>query len=316
MHKERKLAALRRSLRDEGYVRGSEAAFFCKNPQGCNGNHHKRKLAVNVDSDAFHCWVCGWAGRDIRKILVLGGREHVDYTEYVAEREKAAGDEKVAKEYDAVRLPKEFKSLSVPRRSPYYNQAIGYLADRGIHSDVILMYKLGYCEEGRFAERIIIPSFDGYGELNFFVGRAIWERTGLPYLSGKFDKNIIFNELLIDWKKPVILVEGPFDAIAAGPNAIPLQGKYMSEKLIAKLMDHKPKVYIALDSDAWNDSVRIMEELLSIGLDVYYVGLGGHKDPGEMGAEKFGMYLCTSKPITGKTDLLRLQVQHSASMRI
>jgi len=311
MHRERKLSALRRALDDQGYYKGDEATFFCTNPSGCKGGHHKRKLAINLESDVFHCWVCGWAGRSLLPILKKLGPTDQDFIDYAAEFK---GDKPEAtKVYDKVRLPGEFRPLCVPWQSPYYRQAIGYLADRGITSDDILTYKLGYCETGRYAERIIIPSFDEYGELNFFVGRAIWERQGLPYLSGIFEKDIIFNDLLVDWSKPITLVEGPFDAVKAGTQAIALQGKLLSKKLFDKIIAKKVPVFIALDADAANDIIRIAGELLGYGVEVHVVQWKGFKDPGEMTHSQFNEFRGKAKRF-GTIEAIRYKVAHSATI--
>jgi len=315
MQRERKLALLRRALNDDGYVRGDEATFFCTSPAGCNGNHHKRKLAVNVETDVFHCWVCGWAGHSLLPLLRALGPTDLDVIEYTAEAQPDRSA--VTKAYDKVRLPGEFRPLCVPWSSLYYRQAIGYLADRGITSDDILTYKLGYCETGRYAERIILPSFDEYGELNFFVGRAIWKRLGLPYLSGKFDKNIIFNDLLIDWSQPITLVEGPFDALKAGTNAIPLQGKIVSPKLLEKILTKRPKVFVALDTDAVSVSIKIAEQLMRLGVDTSIVSWPSEfNDPGEMTKEQVEQARTKAEARSTMFDLIRFKIAHSASLGV
>ena len=205
--------------------------------------------------------------------------------------------------------------MHVPRRSPYYAQAMGYLTQRGITPDDILTYKLGYCEEGRYADRVILPSFDEFGELSFFVGRGIWTRVSPPYLSGEFDKDVIFNDLLVDWRKPIVLVEGPFDAIKAGHNAIALQGKLPSKRLMAKIQSYLPRVYVALDADARMDAVNIAEHLVSMGAETFLVDWPvGVKDPGDMTKEQFKELLDRAYPVVSDLDVLKQKVYHSASL--
>ena len=72
---------------------------------------------------------------------------------------------------------------------------------------------------------------------------------------------IIFNERLIDWEKPIFLVEGVFDHIVV-PNSIPLLGKKISDKLFNDLyFKSKNFIIIALDPDAWNDTANIYQKL-------------------------------------------------------
>ena len=314
MQRERKLAALRRALKQDGWVKGDEVIFRCVYKQGCNGQHHKDKLQVNIQSDIFHCWVCGWKGASLLPILRRLGDQDPDYQAYAAEHEQKPKTDLGGKVYETVRLPKEFKTLSRPSESPYYHQAIAYLTRRGITSEDILDYKLGYCEEGHYKDRIIVPSFDELGELNFFVGRGIWERTQPPYLSGKFDKDIIFNDLLVDWSKPVTIVEGPFDAFKAGHNAIALQGKLPSKRLLTKLYRLLPKTYLALDTDAGPAMLEIARDLVNNGVDTYIVRWpDGVKDPGECTKEQFEEIKKDAIHCVHISDILKQKVHQSAS---
>ena len=74
----------------------------------------------------------------------------------------------------------------------------------------------------------------------------------MKYLNPPVGRDIIFNELNIDWDEPVILVEGVFDAIVAGYNAIPILGSTLREesKLFQAIVIHDTPIYLALDEDA------------------------------------------------------------------
>lgn len=314
MERQRKLAALRRCLRSEGQGSGSERSFFCwfPRPDGCGGDHHKPKLAVNLETDRWHCWVCGKAGHDLRRIFALGGKSHPDYADYAAEHESSEVPKGAAKQYEPVSLPPEFRALCVPRCSLYQRQAIAYLGARGITPDDILTYKIGYCESGQYAERVVLPSFDEHGALSFFTARAIWKRMSPPYLHGRFDKDVVFNDLLVDWSRPVTLVEGPFDAIKAGTQAIALQGKQLLPKLLRKILDRRPVVNVALDDDAFEPALAIAKHLVAQGVDARMVDLGGKKDPGEMERDEFEQRLACAKP-ADDLGLLKLQVSHSGT---
>jgi len=72
------------------------------------------------------------------------------------------------------------------------------------------------------------------------------------------NKNV--SSYLIDWDKPIYLVEGAFDSIFV-PNSIPLLGKVLSEHLLMKLYNNAKKVIVLLDGDAWDNAQRIYETL-------------------------------------------------------
>jgi DNA primase len=101
-------------------------------------------------------------------------------------------------------------------------------------------------------------------------------------------KDVIFNELSIDWSSDVTIVEGVFDAIKA-KNAIPLLGSTMREnsKLFKEIIKNDPKVYIALDPDAEKKAEKLMKDLLLFDAEVYKIDIPKGKDVGDMSKEEF-----------------------------
>jgi DNA primase len=310
MQRERKLIALRRALDQQGHQKGEEIVFFCPK----HGHRTDRKygqLGVNLESDNFNCFVCGWKGRDILPLLRLKG-DTADSREYAEEIRPDA--EKPKKEYDDVRLPREFRPLAREYRSPWYRMAANYLASRGLDERDILVYKLGYCEDGDYRNRIIVPSFDSRGELNFFVGRSFLSDT-MKYKHGVFCKDIIFNDYLIDWDSPVTLVEGVFDAMRIGGNSIPLLGVFLNpeSQLFKKIVERQKLVYVALDADAKDKQFKIMRSLNEHGVAVGCVNVAssGFKDPGEMPREKFETIKLNSMIVSSAVDMLKMKVAES-----
>ena len=86
---------------------------------------------------------------------------------------------------------------------------------------------------------VIIPSYDSEGKLNFFVGRSYYKDATIRHKNPKVSKNIIGFESTINWKMPIVIVEGAFDAIAVKRNAIPLFGKKIMAVLKEKILLEK-----------------------------------------------------------------------------
>ena len=104
--------------------------------------------------------------------------------------------------------------------------------------------------------------------------------------------------MFINWNLPIILCEGPFDALAIKRNVIPLLGKNIQKSLKKKLVKSEvQKIYIALDKDAIKQALTFCEELINEGKEVYLVEMDG-KDPSEMGFEKFTNLIQTVQPLT------------------
>ena len=188
---------------------------------------------------------------------------------------------------EKVPLPKEFISLAngVPTTA---RNAMNYLRRRGVTKEDIIRWKIGYCSEGEYRNRIIIPSFGMSGYANFFIARS-FSGDWMRYKNPQVNRNIVFNELYVDWDKDVILVEGAFDAIRAqsAATAIPLVGSTLriESKLFQSLVRHDPKVYLALDDNTEMDRKKtsaVAQCLIKYGVETYLISVDGYEDVAEM----------------------------------
>jgi DNA primase len=272
----------------------------------CPFCHHKKpKLEVNLvpnskGENLWHCWTCNAKG----KTLVGLFKKIKASSEKISEIKSILGFTEKKEEDDStiikVELPKEYKPLiNLSRTDIIAKHALQYLKKRGITKDDIQKYNIGYCEEGRYKNMIIIPSYDKDGVINYFIGRSFDKEPQRKYDSPKCNKNAIIGlEYFINWNVPVILCEGIFDAVAIKRNVVPLFGKTIPKALMLKLVEPCVKtVYIALDNDALREAMDYAEELLNVGKDVYLVELND-KDPSEMGFENFTKLLHSAQPLT------------------
>ena len=145
---------------------------------------------------------------------------------------------------------------------------------------------------------IIIPSYNFKGELNFFVGRSFKKDAYRKYKNPSVSKDIIPFEFFINWDSPIVLCEGPFDAVAIKRNAIPLLGKHIQNNLMKQIVTSKVKqIYIALDQDAQKDALSFCEIFMNEGKEVHLLEMNG-KDPSEIGFNSFLELLHKSQPLT------------------
>lgn len=282
-------------------LKGSEQAHHCP---FCH--HHKKKLQVNLETQNWHCWVCDSKGRTIQSLL---RKLNVDVRDIQKirdiygdfEESNIQTEEFVVK----LQLPKEFKSLYQKPKSinPIYNQAIAYLKRRDINLNEILKYNIGYCEDGLYGGRIIIPSYDSNGELNYFIARSFYEEERMKYKNPPVNRNVIVFDNQINWKEPIVLVEGAFDAFSVKRNAIPLLGKFLPTKLKDKIFEMGVKeISILLDSDAIDDSTKHTEFFQKNGIKVKNI-IPNEKDAGEMGFDKVSELIKQAEE-TGWDDLI------------
>ena len=266
-------------------------------------NHHKPKLEVNMTENSkgenpWHCWVCDKRGKKIHQ-LFKQAEVHPDKMTELKAIVKYIGPETQVEVAEVIKLPKEYQPLTNIQQSNIIGRhALAYLKSRGLTSEDILKYNIGYCESGPYKNMVIIPSYDGEGRLNYFTGRSFEKDAKIKYKNPSVSRDIIPFELFINWDIPFILCEGPFDAIAIKRNVIPLLGKNIQSKLMKKIvMSSVDKIYIALDKDAQKQALNFCEQLMNEGKEVYLVDMKD-KDPSEMGFENFINLITDTNPIT------------------
>ena len=270
-------------------------------------SHHKPKLQINTQSGKWHCWVSNVGGRNLFQLLKKVGvsNEHFDeLRELVDDIPRYKQNKDIKKE--TVQLPKEFKSLWNGGDGIVKRHALSYLYKRGIDDSDILKYNIGYCDDGLYSNRIIVPSYNSDGQLNFFVGRDFYN-SKMKYRNTPTTKNVIGFELFINWDEPIILCEGVFDAMTFKRNAIPLYGKTVMSKLQKKIIEFKVKtIYLALDNDAMVDAVKISENFIDNGIEVRMMRFE-EKDPNEIGFENL-LYLINRTQKMRLSDLMKIKL--------
>lgn len=271
-------------------------------------HHSKPKLEIQIHTNEkkenpWHCWVCGEKGKTL-SALFKKIKAPVHKIQELYSLIKPGTKQK--EQFQTLSLPKEFIPLSQVHTLDKITtieskHALKFLKTRGLTEADIIKYNIGFCAEGNFSKRIIVPSYDANGELNYFVTRTYLPDDPQKYKNPPVGKNIIGWEYYINWDVPIVLVEGIFDALTIKRNVIPLFGKTISEELMKKIVGSQvKKVYIALDNDALKESLKHCEKLMSFGKEVYLVELDG-KDANEIGFEHFLEILENTVPLNFST---------------
>jgi len=284
-----KLKFLKRLLGEIGYYNKSsnEVSFYCP---FCS--HHKPKFYVNLEKDLYNCYYskCKASGIGLYNIIKKVGTAE-DLALYNSEFRARNIKEKEVKNYDKLYLPKEFISLSSLTDSFIVERLRNYLHNRGLTPKDILRNKIGTCVGGRFDGMIVFPSFDKYGEVNYFTAKDIDRNMYfLPKTQKGYKNSIIINELNIDFSKPIFIVEGMIDAILSGMNNVaPLFGSSLSinSKLFREIVKNRTNVFLALDADAEEKTLEIAEKFIKYCVSVYNVNVKPYNDIGEMKQDKF-----------------------------
>jgi DNA primase len=267
-------------------------------------NHHKPKLEINLTENTegynpWHCWSCDKKGKTLKSLFKQIKADPSYFTELsrLVKNVSESYYKNLSPTSPTLELPKEIQSL-IGNITLTARHSLAYLKKRGITKPDIVKYNIKYCETGTYSNMIVIPSYDSEGKLNYFTARSIEKDPYVKYRNPDVSRDIIPFELFINWDLPIILCEGPFDAIAIKRNAIPLFGKNIQNELMKKIVTSKvQKIYIALDNDAIKKALNFCENLLNLGKEVYLVELPG-KDPSELGFENFTKLIQNVSPLT------------------
>jgi DNA primase len=280
-----------KSFLGEYIIDGKEYLFSCPK---CA--HHKNKLSINPTKSVWKCWICGYSGRKLRKMVKeFGTRTHLTRWDAIDDdtgtirdiKELLSKTETVAP--IPMTLPPEYVFMfNAPKTDREYKKAYKYIKSRNISDEDILKWKIGFCPSGIYGGRIIIPSFDMNGDVNFFIGRS-YCGSNFTYKNPKTDKTkIVFNELNINWDKPIVLVEGVFDALKS-VNAIPLLGSSLKKtnKVFQKIVLADVPIYLALDFDADDKAEKIIDMLIKYDVDVFKINSFQERDIGDSTKKEF-----------------------------
>jgi len=297
---------------------GLNASFVC--PICLENNHNilnKKKLVIRTDNGLTHCWVCSFKGRTFFKLLK---QYHPDYLKEFFERfgktlklfkyenddhlnnddEVLSFEQKLHKiieleelflnknlnKLETISLPNDFLFLPnvfKEKHNKTYVDYFNYLKNRHITEEDIWYYKLGIAISNKdgYSKRIIIPSIDSEGYINFYTSRAIYNFVKPKYLSINIErKDIVFNELNINWNKELVVTEGPFDLFKCPKNATCLVGSELNDhyKLFNKIIENRTPVVMALDADAQGKSYKIIKNLLEYEIQVRMVSIPKNKN--------------------------------------
>lgn len=272
---------------------GDDVSVKC--PKCSKPGSTKKKLVINLEKGMYHCWVCGIKGRNVVRVVRMASQSVADHPIFKKWSKSSRSNNDEALDDDVLEkliIPKGFKLLgdNFNAKDPDIKAAIKYCKSRGLTEREIWHYRLGTCTTSKFRRRVIVPSFQTDGSLNYFSARSIDPENKFKYLNAKVSKkDIIFNEINIDWSTELVLVEGPFDLMKVRSNAGCLLGSHLptDSLLFKRIVKSQTPVLLSLDDDAVQKMHKIAKELTSYGVSVRYVTLPADRDVGDMELGEF-----------------------------
>ncbi len=276
---------------------GVNVAVSCVNKK-CStySKPHKKKLCLRVDNEFYHCWSCGMKGKGLARFFQVNKPRFASLATSLFSKVVKGKEEEKQKLF----LPDGFSLLASlsAGSDPDLRACRNYVLSRGLSEKHLWYFRMGATPIGRFRRRVIIPSFDDEGFVNYFTARSIDESTR-KYLNPRVKRaEIVFNEINIDWNSELTIVEGPFDLVKSTQNSTCLLGSTLTEHhdLFQKIVKNMTPVVLALDPDAILKTQKIAALLSSYSVDVKIADIGEFEDVGSMPVGEINTVVEASRP--------------------
>lgn len=309
---EEKITILREVFPDFRIRKGYEFVTFCPSErcQSQYGND-KRKLEINLRDNKFACWRCHYSGSPIRLLKDFG---HSSHRRRYAKEMGFTYDG--ANEKDRIELPAEYRFVLDHQCSMISNHALEWLENLGVSRDVVFQNRVGFCDGGKYRNRLIFPSFDASGKLNYFVTRHLYDNNEYKWLNCQSSmRENVFNELFVDWSKPVILVESVkaylkhFEGIE---NLVCGNGTKISSRhrLFEQIvLNDVPQVFVAFDAEADEEAMAAMNKFYEYGIETRFVKFDDAVQPDEIETAEFASCIEKAGEFE-KVDLLKNRIRN------
>lgn len=160
-----------------------------------------------------------------------------------------------------------------------------YLKERGVERKTARVWGLGFCNRGRYRNRIIIPIVCPGGES--FTSRDVTGHQQPKYLNPvcSFQSHLLLGWPQIQKGGDLVLVEGPLDVIKLsqnGFNALALGGKVLHPEQIRMLttLPSDTTITVMLDPEEKKAPLEVAKQLVFVFEGVYISTLSTGTDPG------------------------------------
>lgn len=194
--------------------------------------------SIHLAKRIFHCFGCGAKGTIIDFVAMM---ERINFRAAAAKLDAICGDE-VDKSCNKEPMQSdrctECRNLDMPNPPLGHTLSLDpthpYLKGRGIPSEIVDEFGIGYCSRGPMRGRICIPIHDAKGNLVAYAGR--WAGDAIPngipryVLSTGFRRRyVLFNLNRIGHNSHIVLVEGYWSVFRLRSLGIPVVGLMGSE---------------------------------------------------------------------------------------
>lgn len=254
----------------------------------------------NRYSGKAYCHNCEFQGSIFGFLSKFLGISY-DEAQEMVESESGTGYYKraIPKEKVSIDYPPFFRKLELPvgqDSKPFWD----YVRNtRELPLTTILAYNLGYCRNGKFGGRVVVPVFWNDTLVNW-VARTILPvgKDGKKVLTPQFNNQskYLFNLDKLWGKEQIVLVEGPFDMLKIPDIAVASFGKRLHDEQFLLLKKSGAKhIVVAYDNDAKKETYNTAKKLSEM-FRVSVVDMPEGQDPGSLNPAYTRALINNAKP--------------------
>jgi DNA primase len=226
--------------------------------------HKEKDASTHICSDPtdsnhalWNCFGCNESGDVIHLVQLM---TQLSFWECIQWLESRLGDEDVYRLDKPKVYPKLPKHFEKPDKASDWHPAyMKYMIGRGIQWHQIVRHKIGYCDQGKYRWRIIVPVMLGF-KFCTWIGRAIIGRRRITSCDGGL-VGLFGSELAKPKDGPAILVEGWTDALRLErmgyANVMALQTN-MLQDVQFEFLKKFPYIIVMPDNDGGGDFLNNM----------------------------------------------------------
>lgn len=223
----------------------------------------KYHLGINFKKGYVHCFRC----RRVHKLsyFLKLVNIHIDLDEF--ENEDSEPITYFIPKKNIVEFPSEYINILdlYDPKYPTYIHALDYI-DKRIGIELAVKLNIGFCDIGKYANRIIVPVFDLNDDIIYFAARAIYSFLE-PKILNPFGprRDILFNWNVAQRFSEIFITEGIFGALTVYPYGICLLGKEITDEQIFKILRSNVKIInILLDGSAMEEAYKLAHKILNL----------------------------------------------------
>lgn len=216
----------------------------CSKPMGLQELLQEAGISLNLSKQAIAEFIKEARDNEVQDVGVR---------DYVAAKlfSKNSAFLTVEGEAPAAAMPQHYFTLEEGQSLPDGRKALQYLLNRGFQKSVLFDLQFGFCVDGKYGGRIIVPFWEN-NKIVYWQARD-FTNTQKPKILNPYSEHcklgksdVLFNYDKLKRLEVVVICESWGSALAVGTHATGINGKHLSSVQLRKLLQLPASLFIVL----------------------------------------------------------------------